>query len=331
MERLTHRQIQDLLGAYALDAVDPDEGEVVELHLRECPRCRAEVEDHRETAAMLAHVGAPAPAGVWNKIAAQLEEDAPDYDKGVGASQARLARPGTAPNASAPPASAPPAPPASAPPASAPPASAPQAPPAPAPPASPPPAPPAPASQAPPAPRRRFAVLTGSGSGSGSGSNRGVPYRVASAALAVAAVLVTVLGVQVARLDHRLDRMIATVSRNGINEAALAAMANPDARRVHLESDDGARQADAVLLPDGQAYLVGRSLPALSADQTYQLWAVVGDRKISVGVLGPSPAVAAFRYNADPSLLAITAERAGGVIASDKVPVVAGAVPPTPA
>jgi anti-sigma-K factor RskA len=292
MERLTHRQIQDLLGAYALDAVDPDEAELVELHLRECPRCRAEVEDHRETAAMLAHVGAPAPAGVWNKIAAQLEEDAPAYELGVGASQSRLTRPGTAPDPSAPLTSA---------------------------------------SQFPPAPRRRFAVLSGSRSGSGTAPNRGVPFRVASAALAVAAVLVTVLGVQVARLDNRLDRMVATVSRNGVNEAALAAMANPDARRVHLQSDDGVRQAYAVLLPDGQAYLVGRSLPALSADQTYQLWAVVGDRKISVGVLGPSPAVAAFRYNADPSLLAITAERAGGVIASDKAPVVAGAVPPTPA
>jgi anti-sigma-K factor RskA len=285
MERLTHRQIQELLGAYALDAVDDDEAELVELHLRDCPRCRAEVEDHREAAAMLAHVGAPAPAGVWNRIAAQLVDDAPDYQQGVGASPA-VAPPGAA---------------------------------------SP--------------PSRRFGVLRGSGRRigpgsappSGPGSVRGVPFRVASAALAAAAVLVAVLGVQVARLDHRLDRMVATVSRNGINEAALAAMADPGARRVHLKSDDSARQADAVLLPDGQAYLVGRSLPALSADQTYQLWAVVGDQKISVGVLGPSPAVAAFRYSADPSLLAITAEKAGGVIASDKVPVVVGAVPPTPA
>lgn len=75
---LSHQEIQELLGAYALDAVDPDEAEAIDLHLRECPRCRTEVAEHREIAAMLAHSGAPAPAGIWDRIAATLEPAPPE-------------------------------------------------------------------------------------------------------------------------------------------------------------------------------------------------------------------------------------------------------------
>src|SRR6478609_2271004 len=70
---LTHREIQELLGAFALDAVDGDEAEAIELHLRECPRCRAEVTEQREVAALLAHTGATAPEGVWVRILEELE------------------------------------------------------------------------------------------------------------------------------------------------------------------------------------------------------------------------------------------------------------------
>jgi hypothetical protein len=74
---LSHTEIEELLGAYALDAVDPDEADAVELHLRECPRCRDEVAAHRQTAALLAHSGTDAPAGVWDRIAGSLTETPP--------------------------------------------------------------------------------------------------------------------------------------------------------------------------------------------------------------------------------------------------------------
>jgi hypothetical protein len=262
---MTHRQVQELLGAYALDAVDADEAEAVELHLRECPRCRDEVQGHRETAAMLAHVGAPAPEGVWGRIAQHLEGDqpteaAPTPPPGSGRSGGLHALPG------------------------------------------------------------------GAVGRPSTGPTRSVPMRAAAAVLAVAAALIAVLAVQVGRLDSRLDGVSAALSKRSADQAALAALARPDGRRVHLQSADGGQGADAVLLPDGQAYLVADRLPALSADQTYQLWAVVGGEKISVGVLGPQPVVAAFRYSAEPSALAITAERAGGVVSSQKTPVVVGAV-----
>jgi anti-sigma-K factor RskA len=70
---LSHEEISELLGAYALDAVDGHEVDAIELHLRDCPKCRAEVESHREVAAMLAHTGSAAPSGVWDRIVASLD------------------------------------------------------------------------------------------------------------------------------------------------------------------------------------------------------------------------------------------------------------------
>jgi hypothetical protein len=75
----THDELAELLGAYALDAVDDTDGEreAVRLHLLECGRCRAEVAQHREVAALLAHAGEPAPPAVWDRIAAAIEGEAP--------------------------------------------------------------------------------------------------------------------------------------------------------------------------------------------------------------------------------------------------------------
>lgn len=75
---MNHDELQDLLGAYALDAVDPGERDAVEAHLRECGRCRAEVAEHREAATFLAHSGADAPDGVWDRIVDSLEAAPPD-------------------------------------------------------------------------------------------------------------------------------------------------------------------------------------------------------------------------------------------------------------
>ncbi len=70
-------EIEQLLGAYALDAVEDDERRVVEEYLSTDPRARAEVQQHREVATMLAFTGAPAPEGLWDRIAATIEDQAP--------------------------------------------------------------------------------------------------------------------------------------------------------------------------------------------------------------------------------------------------------------
>lgn len=84
----THDEIMELLGVYALDAVDPDERALVERHLAECPRCAAEVAEHREVAAMMAYSGAPAPEGLWSRIVESLEEPPPELDLPVGRARA---------------------------------------------------------------------------------------------------------------------------------------------------------------------------------------------------------------------------------------------------
>jgi anti-sigma factor RsiW len=77
---MTHDEISELLGAYALDAVDPAERDEVEEHLLSCARCRAEVADHREVAALLAHGGSDAPSDLWDRIAGSLEAAPPRMD-----------------------------------------------------------------------------------------------------------------------------------------------------------------------------------------------------------------------------------------------------------
>lgn len=77
MEALTHQEIEELLGAYALDAVEGDEARAVADHLVECSRCRAEVADDREVAALLAHGGADAPPAIWDRIAASIDGSGP--------------------------------------------------------------------------------------------------------------------------------------------------------------------------------------------------------------------------------------------------------------
>ena len=77
MNPLTHEEIQELLGAYALHALDPDEVEIVEQHLEGCPRCQQEVRGHREVTALLGNTGGAAPDGLWDKISTQLEEAPP--------------------------------------------------------------------------------------------------------------------------------------------------------------------------------------------------------------------------------------------------------------
>lgn len=75
---LRHDEVEELLGAYALDAVDDAERAAVDAHLLTCPRCRAEVDGHREVAAHLAQTGAPAPEELWSRIAEAIDgEPAP--------------------------------------------------------------------------------------------------------------------------------------------------------------------------------------------------------------------------------------------------------------
>jgi anti-sigma factor RsiW len=78
----SHAEIEALLGAYALDATDPQESALVEQHLLTCVRCATEVAQHYEVAGLLANSGGEAPPQVWDGIAAQLEgSEPPSWDR----------------------------------------------------------------------------------------------------------------------------------------------------------------------------------------------------------------------------------------------------------
>jgi len=73
----THDEIRELLGAFALDAVDDQEAFEIRGHLATCTTCATEVDEHHEMTAMLANTGGDAPAHLWARIAAQLDSASP--------------------------------------------------------------------------------------------------------------------------------------------------------------------------------------------------------------------------------------------------------------
>ena len=74
---LTHVEASELLGVYALDALDDDEREAVDRHLGGCRMCQVEVIEHREVAAVLTAGLDRPPEGLWERISGSLEEVPP--------------------------------------------------------------------------------------------------------------------------------------------------------------------------------------------------------------------------------------------------------------
>ena len=69
---MSHGEIEELLGVYALDALDAEAAAEVEAHLTGCIRCSIEVAQHHEVAGLLANSGGTAPADLWGGIAERL-------------------------------------------------------------------------------------------------------------------------------------------------------------------------------------------------------------------------------------------------------------------
>lgn len=137
----------------------------------------------------------------------------------------------------------------------------------------------------------------------------------AAAAVAFAMVLVVVTFRQHARIREFEESPLAV--------AAAEARGLEGSRVVSLS---GAVTAEVVLTADGTGYLLTPDAPELTVEQTYQLWAIVGDRVISAGVLGPDPEVAAFRVSGEIAGFALTVEVAGGVVSSSQEPVAVGLI-----
>jgi hypothetical protein len=243
--RLTAAEMDELLGAFALDAVDADEREQIEEYLEQNPRARAEVTEHREVAAMMSLVGGQAPDGVWDRIADEIATDAAAQGP---VPQLRLVPVDEKPK------------------------------------------------------RKWWGVALGS----------------------VAAAAIAVLGLTVVHQGQRIDDLEAVTAQDSVVVGAAEAMTDPNARLTSLTTDDGATMADVVVQPDGQGYLVPRTMPTLASDRTYQLWGAIGDEVVSLGVLGNEPTVAAFHTDPRVQAILITDEVRGGVPVTQQAPLSQG-------
>lgn len=112
-------------------------------------------------------------------------------------------------------------------------------------------------------------------------------------------------------------------SEPSLREVAAAAASEAGATTVEMTSPSGiaAINASVVLTEGGTGYLTADSLPALTDDRTYQLWVIVDDQVISAGLLGNDPDVIQFRAEGNIVGMAISNEKAGGVVVSENDPV----------
>lgn len=139
-------------------------------------------------------------------------------------------------------------------------------------------------------------------------------------AAAAAVALVAALSIALIRKDDSSPNQAGSIVA-----AYDAARTDPANKTVVLATPDGATRVPAVVEPSGQAFLDPSSLPALGADRTYQLWGVLSDgTAVSLGVLGSAPQLTMFGISGPVQALAITDERAGGVVAPEKAPQIIG-------
>jgi len=287
---LTHAEIEELLGVYALDALEPDTAAEVEAHLEDCVRCAVEVGQHHEVAGLLANSGGAAPAGLWDGIAGQLggtsdqswdrlaaRLDPPGDERDVSAA-VRAAAPaaveGTGPDRGVP----------------------------------------APVVSLDTARRRSRRAGLAAG-------------LVAAAAMVVAVVLGVqvhhlhgqVSAMQSAPQLSAAERaaLASPTTRRIPLAGTTAGPGDTPASIVLTAAGTGFVMDDA-----------GDGLAPLPADRTYQLWGVVGSRVISLGLLGPHPGIVPFSVagSAPVTEFAITDEVAGGVVVSHNHPVAVAVV-----
>ena len=69
---MEHEAIEELLGAYALNAVEPNEAVLIGAHIAHCSKCRAEFEQHLEVTALLPASASFAPSSLWDTISGEI-------------------------------------------------------------------------------------------------------------------------------------------------------------------------------------------------------------------------------------------------------------------
>ncbi len=142
---------------------------------------------------------------------------------------------------------------------------------------------------------------------------------------AAASIVALALGLNSAQ-NHvtNLQGKLADASLTVVQKALKA----PGHQIVNLTSASNQPLAEFVMLPNGTGYLVNAEMPALTPNNTYQLWAIVKGSPVSIGVMGSSPGQVTFTMASTPAPteLAVTVQQAGGSLTPAKNFVASGPV-----
>lgn len=152
--------------------------------------------------------------------------------------------------------------------------------------------------------------------------------RTAFGAVAFAAAAsIVVLALSLSSAQNHVTNLQGALQSQS-RSAAQRALATPGHQVVNLTSATDQRLAEFVILPDGTGYLVRASMPALAANETYQLWGIVNGSPVSIGVMGAKPRAVTFTLASSPgpSALAVTVQQAGGSLTPSKTLVASGPV-----
>ena len=285
-----HEAIRELLGVFALDAVDAETAAIVARHLDGCVRCSVEVAQYHEVASLMANTGGASPAHLWDGIASRLDRSAPpawaDLAQRLGSDPELSERveglPDPQPhgeNAIADPEST--------------------------------------GSNVIPITAHRRA-------------RRPATIAVGAAAVvaSVVGVALVVPGSPLDQrmTASPFPGLLTQAEQSALHAPSTKQVQLTSVRSSRGGNAVGT--VTVVLTASGTGFVEAGTLAALPRTETYQLWGVVGRQTISLGLLGSDPSVIPFSAagNMPVTAFAITAEHSGGVVQSSNKPVVAGEV-----
>lgn len=244
---IRHEDLQELLGAYSLGALEPMEYNAVQIHLQNCASCKKELEQHLEVLSVMDEVfQESSPDHLWDSISDQIEETPPILEL------SNL-----------------------------------------------------------PTPRPKFATP--------------LRIRLLAATSAIAIAAASIMGIELARLDHKINQLGRLTQTSSIEKLAHFALKQPGSKITTLTSANNTYLATCVILPTGQGYIIPKRMSPLPPSQTYQLWTLVKGKEVSLALLGNKPSTVSFRINKGKVLL-ITTEPSGGVTSTLNKPILSGKI-----
>ena len=282
--RWTDAELDELLGAYALDAIDDAaEREAVEAYVLRSPRARDELDSHRIVASALGNSVITAPADLWGRIADGLHTPArssmvrplPDKRRRRW-DRAGLRRPSLATFETT--------------------------------------------GHSGRGGSNALPWISVAAAAVGIGIvmsafavNRSAELRSAKS---VSKALRTDVAIERARSSQLREQLGRLQSSSPVAVRIAQLETDPSARNVQLVGSDGHSLGHVLLAADGEGYIVGDTLPILAAGRTYQLWGVKNGAVLSLGVMGRSPKAMPFSADEQWSQLVLTNEASPGVVAS---------------